>query len=99
MIAKSKTRQPRSIKTTASSDIENCIRERAYQLYKRRGSVDGFASDDWFQAEAEILGAQKQPEVKSARAAEQQIPSGGTGISDSTTLANGARELSTRMKP
>ena len=70
MIAKSKTRQPRSIKTAESSDIENRIRDRAYQLYQQRGSVDGFALDDWFQAEAEILRAQKQPKVKSAKAAE-----------------------------
>ena len=69
MIAKSKTRQPRSIKPAESSDIENRIRDRAYQLYEQRGSIDGFALDDWFQAEAEILGAQKQPKVKSAKAA------------------------------
>ena len=69
MIAKSKTRQLRSIKTVESSDIENSIRDRAYQLYEQRGSLDGFALDDWFQAEAEILGAQKQPKVKSAKAA------------------------------
>jgi hypothetical protein len=70
MIAKSKTRQPRSIKTAESGDIENRIRDRAYQLYEQRGSVDGFALDDWFQAEAEVLRAQKQPKVKSAKAAE-----------------------------
>ncbi len=73
MIAKSKTRQPRLIKTAESRElgnIENRIRDRAYQLYEQRGSVDGFALDDWFQAEAEILRAQKQPKVKSAKAAE-----------------------------
>ena len=70
MIAKSKTRQPRSIKTAESGAIENRIRDRAYQLYEQRGSVDGFALDDWFQAEAEVLRAQKQPKVKSAKAAE-----------------------------
>ena len=70
MIAKSKTRQPRSIKTAESSDIENHIRDRAYQLYEQRGSIDGFALDDWFQAEAEVLRAQKEPKVKSAKAAE-----------------------------
>jgi Protein of unknown function (DUF2934) len=69
MIPKSKTRQPRLIKTAESSDIENRVRDRAYQLYEQRGSVDGFALDDWFQAEAEILRAHKRPKVKSARAA------------------------------
>ena len=70
MIANSKTMQPRLIKTAQSDDIENRIRDRAYQLYEQRGSVDGFALDDWFQAEAEILRAQKQPKVKAAKAAE-----------------------------
>ena len=70
MIAKSKTKHRRSIKTAESSDIENRIRDRAYRLYEQRGCVDGFALDDWFQAEAEILRAQKQPKAKSAKAAE-----------------------------
>ena len=69
MIAKSKTGQPRSIKPAESSDIENRIRDRAYQLYQQRGSVDGFALNDWLQAEAEVLRAQKQPKVRSAKAA------------------------------
>ena len=69
MIAKSKRRQPRSIKTAQSNGIENRIRNRAYQLYEQRGSVDGFAWDDWFQAEAEVLTGQRRPEVKSAKAA------------------------------
>ena len=70
MTANSKPRQPRSIKTAQSSDVENRIRRRAYQLYEQRGSVDGFALDDWLQAEAEVLRAQKQLRVKSAKAAE-----------------------------
>ncbi len=69
MMAKSKTRQPRSIKTAESGDIENRIRDRAYQLYEQRGSVDGFALDDWLHADAEVLRAQKQRKVKSAKAA------------------------------
>lgn len=69
MMAKSKTRQPRSIKTAQSNDIENRIRYRAYRLYEQRGCVDGFDWDDWFQAEAEMLGARKQPKVKSATSA------------------------------
>jgi len=38
-------------------------------LYEQRGNVDGFALDDRLQAEAEALRAQKQPKVKSAKAA------------------------------
>jgi Protein of unknown function (DUF2934) len=59
MTAKSKSREPRSRKPDDSSDIEERIRRRAYDLYGQRGRVDGFALDDWLQAEAEILGAKK----------------------------------------
>ena len=68
MITKSRSRQPRTAKTAQSTDIEDRIRHRAYQLYEQRGTVDGFL-DDWLQAEAEVLRAQKQPKVKSAKAA------------------------------
>ena len=33
---------------------EQAIRERAYELYKRRGRQDGLAEEDWFQAELEL---------------------------------------------
>ncbi len=69
MTAKSKTRKSRSNNAAESSGIENRIRYRAYQLYEQRGKLDGFALDDWFQAEAEVLRAQKQPKVKTAKAA------------------------------
>ncbi len=32
------------------------IRTRAYELYEQRGRVDGFAEQDWFTAESEMLG-------------------------------------------
>ena len=38
------------------------------ELYEQRGKVDGLAWDDWFQAETEILGRQKQRRVKAASA-------------------------------
>jgi hypothetical protein len=31
------------------------LRERAYELYRRRGGSDGTPVPDWLQAEAEIL--------------------------------------------
>jgi hypothetical protein len=67
MTAKSKSREPRSRKPDPSSDIEERIRQRSYELYEQRRRVDGFALDDWLQAEREILGAQKQRKVKAAR--------------------------------
>ena len=66
MTAKPKSRKPRSQKPAQPNDIEERVRRRAHELYEQRGRVDGFALDDWLQAEAEILGAQK-PEVKAAR--------------------------------
>jgi Protein of unknown function (DUF2934) len=66
MTTKPKSRKPRSPKASRSSDIEERIRRRAYELYEGRGRVEGFALEDWLQAEAEILGAQKQPNVKAA---------------------------------
>ena len=30
------------------------LRRRAYELYEQRGRVDGYALDDWLQAEAEV---------------------------------------------
>ena len=35
-------------------DLEAAIRARAYELYEKRGRQDGYAQDDWFQAEAEV---------------------------------------------
>ena len=69
MIVKSRSRRPRATKTAQSTDIEDRIRRRAFELYEQRGTVDGFALDDWLQAEAEVFRAQKQPKVKSAKAA------------------------------
>jgi hypothetical protein len=67
MTAKSKSWEPRSQRTDLPNDIEERIRQRAYELYEQRGGVDGFALGDWLQAEAEILGAQKQQKVRAAK--------------------------------
>jgi hypothetical protein len=34
--------------------LEEQIRDRAYELYLKRGGEDGSELDDWLQAEAEI---------------------------------------------
>ncbi len=44
-------------------ELEERIRVRAYELYEKRGKRDGYALDDWLQAEAELT------ERKSLRAA------------------------------
>ncbi len=38
----------------ARTELEEQIRRRAYELYEQRGRVDGYALDDWLQAEAEV---------------------------------------------
>jgi Protein of unknown function (DUF2934) len=67
MTAKSKAREPRSRKPKSSNAITERIHQRAYELYEQRGRVDGFALDDWLQAETEILGAQKQQKARAAK--------------------------------
>jgi hypothetical protein len=37
-----------------SYELEESIRVRAYQLYERRGKRDGYALDDWLEAEADL---------------------------------------------
>jgi len=44
----------------STPDLQGQIRRRAYELYEQRGREDGFALDDWLQAEGEILGGQKK---------------------------------------
>lgn len=38
----------------AVSNVEEKIRARAYELYERRGRLDGNHEADWFAAEAEV---------------------------------------------
>ncbi len=59
--AKSKSREALPRKPKSVSDAEQKIRLRAYELYEKRGRIDGHALDDWLEAEAEILGKRRQP--------------------------------------
>jgi len=43
-------------------ELEDRIRNRAYNLYERRGYGEGKALDDWLEAKAEVLGVVKTPE-------------------------------------
>ncbi len=70
MTPKPKSRQPRSRKPKPVSNPEEKIRLRAYELYEQRGRIDGFALDDWLQAEAEIRRG-KKPGSKSKQIRDQ----------------------------
>jgi len=59
MTAKPRVREPLSRKPSSSSDITERIRQRAYDLYEQRGRGDGFALNDWLQAESQIRGTKK----------------------------------------
>lgn len=40
--------------------IQERIRQRAYELYEERGSIDGYEMEDWIQAESEVLGRSRR---------------------------------------
>ncbi len=42
--------------TTSIVDIDERIRQRAFELFQLRGCQDGHDFDDWMQAEAEVRG-------------------------------------------
>jgi hypothetical protein len=42
-----------------TTELDERIRRRAYDLYEQRGRLDGHDMDDWLQAEAEMSGKSK----------------------------------------
>lgn len=50
--AKTQTRK----ETTSTVDIDERIRQRAFELFQLRGCQDGHDFDDWMQTEAEVMG-------------------------------------------
>jgi hypothetical protein len=51
-----KTENPPTPDLGSQELTEEIIRLRAYQLFEQRGCRHGYDMDDWFQAEAEVLG-------------------------------------------
>ncbi len=49
---------PQALVEQEYANTEESIRARAFQLYQERGMVDGYAEEDWLQAECEILSRQ-----------------------------------------
>jgi hypothetical protein len=41
------------------TQVEEQIRQRAYQLYEEHGRLDGNAMEDWLIAEEEVLGSRQ----------------------------------------
>ena len=48
------------VNASESTNVEEQIRQRAYELYEARGREDGHDLDDWRQAETEITGTQRR---------------------------------------
>lgn len=44
----------------AKSSIHRAVQVRAYQLYERRGKTEGYADQDWYQAEADLRSKNKK---------------------------------------
>jgi hypothetical protein len=55
------------------------ISQRAYELYLQRGSVPGHETDDWLQAEAELIEARRSAEEASPPGASSPEPRRGNG--------------------
>jgi hypothetical protein len=54
---------------------EDKIRKLAYSFYEGRGSVDGFAHEDWIMAEAEVLAEEPtEPEGDCCEAGDPLTP-------------------------
>ena len=50
---------PADVQTTSAIDLTERVRTLAYTLYDQRGRQEGYAEQDWLQAEAEILGLER----------------------------------------
>jgi Protein of unknown function (DUF2934) len=44
-----------SLRDTGNMRLQDQIRQRAYELYEKRGRRDGHHDQDWLQAEEEVL--------------------------------------------
>jgi len=62
-----KKRQPTPISgkqpVVSAQEIQQKIRQRAYELYELRGRADGWDFDDWIEAELEVIGKASRSRV------------------------------------
>jgi hypothetical protein len=54
-LAGARSTTPKTAAISGPVRSQDLIRERAYQLYERRGGQDGHALQDWLMAEKQIL--------------------------------------------
>ena len=60
-MAKDPTKKPPATIISDSQELENQIRQRAYELYEARGGEDGHDLEDWLRAEEEIMEQKARP--------------------------------------
>lgn len=58
---------------TEEGALRELIEQRAYELYEQRGREDGFHTQDWVQAEQEIMGRTERADTS----ADERNESGG----------------------
>jgi hypothetical protein len=59
------------------SSVKQLIEERAYHLFLKRGGVQGYALEDWFQAEKDVLAeldSKKKAAAPAASAVKTRMP-------------------------
>ena len=49
------------------------VRKRAFELFQRRGAMDGSDLDDWFQAENDLIFAPKSEDVETEKEFEMRV--------------------------
>jgi hypothetical protein len=54
--------QPESLNMDNAPNVlaDSAVRTRAFELYELRGRVDGYANEDWYQAETDLRAQSKQ---------------------------------------
>jgi len=57
------TKKPPARETSETQELQEQIRQRAYELYLARGSGDGHDLEDWLLAEEDILGQKVRPKA------------------------------------
>jgi hypothetical protein len=69
-------------------ELEERIRERAYELWMRHGSLPGQADEYWYQAEREIVGNRDQDADTQAAPLIDPAPLGMTSMTADETLSS-----------
>ena len=56
-------KKPSATAVSDPQELENQIRQRAYELYEARGREDGHDLEDWLRAEEEIMEQKVRPKA------------------------------------